>query len=702
MVEEILSTRHLDTEIGSPDETTGVAGRSRTLFYLMTQLTKKAARKMVKAAPAMHGYEAYRRLSRHYGTATAEASTGILLQILRFSFGSKLDEVEERLSEFTQLVDRHDQVTGLEAVAPIIKRAVLLGNVPEPLKTHLQLNSVNLETFDKVYSAAAEYLRGRRIYETTAGGAGKQGGGAGHKDDPMDVDALWKKGKGKGKGKDKKGKGKGKDKKGKAEGNGKDKGKEAKTPRFEGYCRSCGKWGHRASDCWAKAEVQAVDTGQLAIQDGQAAQQPKTQPQQSTQMIGEVIQPTELQPWIFAVTSERMITYVQHDKDMVRLLVDSGCFGHVCTRWCFPHSPLVETTGLSAQTANSSVIKHYGEKQVAGMVKSLEGLDHKVIIRFRVMDVKRPILSTHQLKVNGIGTIFDASSSELGDRLVMHSAGAEIPLLTVGEHSYLQFYPWERTWDDSSEDAARMIMTNEQGEEEIDMEAEEEGVELQNMPDGSQQEVIGELPPAGSEGAAPEEQTELTGETLGARPIRCPVQPSSAEYERHCLTHVPFRSWCHYCVVARARSSPHRKIVQKQVDADDPHAMRPRWQLDFMFMRLVSEPKTTPCLTAVERRGCVLAHRLPTKAGHEKLAAQLVVEMEALGFAGPCVLQGDQENSLKPLMRRMAGKDQQPQCCDTHLWPQKGHKGLWNRCMPSCRDWCDAMRHRSEVSAGSR
>ena len=195
-----------------------------------------------------------------------------------------------------------------------------------------------------------------------------------------------------------------------------------------------------------------------------------------------------------------------------------------------------------------------------GVIRSLEGLDHKVCIRFRVMDVKRPILSTHQLKVNGIGTIFDASSSELGDRLVMHSAGVDIPLLTVGEHSYLQFYPWERTWNDNVEDAARMIMTNEQGEEEeADMYVEDDAEEMQKLPDGSQQEVIGELPPAGAEGQAQEEQTELTGETIGARPIRSPVQPSSAEYERHCLTHVPFRSWCHYCVVARARSSPHRK-----------------------------------------------------------------------------------------------------------------------------------------------
>ena len=124
----------------------------------------------------------------------------------------------------------------------------------------------------------------------------------------MDIDALWRKGKGKGKGKDKKGKGKGKDGtdkkgkgkekgKGKADGKGKDKSKETKSLRFEGYCRSCNKWGHRASDCSAKMSVHTVETEQLAIQNGQATQQPQLQqPQQGTLMIQEVVQTSELQP----------------------------------------------------------------------------------------------------------------------------------------------------------------------------------------------------------------------------------------------------------------------------------------------------------------------------------------------------------------------------------------------------------------------
>ena len=53
----------------------------------------------------------------------------------------------------------------------------------------------------------------------------------------------WVKGRGQGKSKNKeKGKGKGKSK-----GKGKDK---PKSDKFEGWCNNCGKWGHKAANCW--------------------------------------------------------------------------------------------------------------------------------------------------------------------------------------------------------------------------------------------------------------------------------------------------------------------------------------------------------------------------------------------------------------------------------------------------------------------
>ena len=34
-----------------------------------------------------------------------------------------------------------------------------------------------------------------------------------------------------------------------------------------------------------------------------------------------------------------------------------------------------------------------------------------------------------------------------------------------------------------------------------------------------------------------------------------PDPPSAAEYAKHCLTHLPYRRWCRWCVVARMANS---------------------------------------------------------------------------------------------------------------------------------------------------
>ena len=36
-----------------------------------------------------------------------------------------------------------------------------------------------------------------------------------------------------------------------------------------------------------------------------------------------------------------------------------------------------------------------------------------------------------------------------------------------------------------------------------------------------------------------------------------PVRPSQEEVDRHNAVHVPFRSWCPYCVAGQAKSMPH-------------------------------------------------------------------------------------------------------------------------------------------------
>ena len=65
----------------------------------------------------------------------------------------------------------------------------------------------------------------------------------------MEVDAISRKGKGKGKS----GKGKKGGKKGKESHSGNGYGETtAEHSRFEGECRNCGLYGHKAADCWYK------------------------------------------------------------------------------------------------------------------------------------------------------------------------------------------------------------------------------------------------------------------------------------------------------------------------------------------------------------------------------------------------------------------------------------------------------------------
>ena len=90
--------------------------------------------------------------------------------------------------------------------------------------------------------ATEVYLRSRRIFKTTSAGNT-------HDEDSMEVDAISRKRKGK----EKSGKGKKGGNKGQESHSG--KGYQETTTehsRFESECRHCGKYGHKAADCWYK------------------------------------------------------------------------------------------------------------------------------------------------------------------------------------------------------------------------------------------------------------------------------------------------------------------------------------------------------------------------------------------------------------------------------------------------------------------
>ena len=156
--------------------------QSATLLSLLTMLTQKGARKVVRKA-GNNGFKAYRQLCLMYGTSDQEGSTGQFVQIMTYKFGSKIEDVEDRLNEFLELVRRYDKAKGTDPVPDQVKKACIISNTPEPLKTHLQLSVAKLGNVNALRVATEDYLRSRRIFTTTSAGNT-------HDEDPTEVDAM--------------------------------------------------------------------------------------------------------------------------------------------------------------------------------------------------------------------------------------------------------------------------------------------------------------------------------------------------------------------------------------------------------------------------------------------------------------------------------------------------------------------------------
>ena len=114
--------------------------QSATSPYLLTMLTQKGARKVV----------AHRQLCLMYGTSDQEGSTGLFVQTMTYKFGSKIHDVEDRLNELLELVRRYDAANGTDPVPDQVKKACIIPNTPEPLKTHLQLNVAKLGKLQRI------------------------------------------------------------------------------------------------------------------------------------------------------------------------------------------------------------------------------------------------------------------------------------------------------------------------------------------------------------------------------------------------------------------------------------------------------------------------------------------------------------------------------------------------------------------------
>ena len=118
--------------------------------------------------------------------------------------------------------------------------------------------------------------------------------------------------------------------------------------------------------------------------------------------------------WIFSLEDSKKRRYTVNREDQSdwkteghEMMIDSGCFGHVCPPWFAPQFPMVSSTNIEAVAAENVAVQHFGQKVVYGHVMTNSGRRILIQITFDVMNVRKTLLSTSALKRRGVTIIFN-------------------------------------------------------------------------------------------------------------------------------------------------------------------------------------------------------------------------------------------------------------------------------------------------------
>eukprot|EP00969_Alexandrium_andersonii_P228377 10085676-Alexandrium_andersonii.AAC.1 len=67
---------------------------------MLAMILKRGALKLIRRAEEENGFEAYRVIFRRYGGGDDEGATAQLQSLVRFNFGTKVTDVEDKLASF--------------------------------------------------------------------------------------------------------------------------------------------------------------------------------------------------------------------------------------------------------------------------------------------------------------------------------------------------------------------------------------------------------------------------------------------------------------------------------------------------------------------------------------------------------------------------------------------------------------------------
>ena len=143
--------------------------------------------------------------------------------------------------------------------------------------------------------------------------------------------------------------------------------------------------------------------------------------------------------WIFSLedSAKHRLTVSWHARwlesyeqpDEHELMIDSGCFRHLCLLWCAPYFPMVSASNVEAVAANDVALQHCGQEVVYVTTSVRRVL---IQITFDMMSVRKPLLSTFALKRRGVTIIYNHTY----DRIIFRIETAN--LISYDCHSYFR------------------------------------------------------------------------------------------------------------------------------------------------------------------------------------------------------------------------------------------------------------------------
>ena len=267
-------------------------------------------------------------------------------------------------------------------------------------------------------------------------------------------------------------------------------------------------------------------------------------------------------------------------------------------------------------------MKQHGMKQV-----SYDTEVRKVTTDYRVLDVRRPIWSLGSVMDSGCDVHFTKNRC-----WISKDDGKELDMVRSGG----VFFVAARPSKPSSREASALELNP------------TTATKVEQAALAREHAAFGTLGPAAGD--------TLDGDREPSVRIKAPTGLATPSAEERALQeasgHVPYRSWCQWCIAARAADKPHLGELQPETDEAVP-------RIEFDFADLGREEEQVlpiPSLNAVDVGSESLSATLcPTKAFSEYLVETILAFVEALGH-NVLMLHSHQEPVLVQLLKAVQSR----------------------------------------------